>query len=165
MSLFFWRGKGEVLYVPSIANPAAPTASEIGAGVVLSAGLNGVSGFETTVNRVAVPVLASATDLQMNGPAQFGDSTLKLLEDDGVGSDPDDVLRRTAITTLAKDTTGYIVMCRLKKKAAMIAAVKVDVFAGYVGANNKDWSIEASPSARNVAWIQTSEAKQDVAIS
>lgn len=165
MSMFFWRGRGEALYVATIANPAAPTAAEIAAGIVLSAGLTAVSGFETTVNRVAVPVLASDVDIQMNGPAQFGDSTLSLVEDDGVGSDPDDVLRRTAVTTLAKDTTGYIVMCRNKKKAAMIAAVKVDVFPGYVGGNNKDWSLDASATRRNVAWIQTSAPKQDVAIA
>lgn len=165
MSMFFWRGTGEALYVATIANPAAPTASEIAAGVVLSAGLTSVSGFETSINRVQIPVLASSTDIQMNGPDQFGDSQLGLVEDNGVGSDADDVLRRTAITTLAKDTSGYIVFCRTKKKAAMIAAVKVDVFPGYVGGNNKDWSLDASATRRNIAWIQTSAAKQDVAIA
>jgi hypothetical protein len=165
MSMFFWRGVGEVLYVATIANTSAPTASEIAAGVVISAGLNGVSGFETTVNRVGVPVLASDTDIQVNGPAQFGDSNLVLVEDNGVGSDADDVLRRTAITTLAKDTTGYLVFCRTKKKAAMLAGIKVDVFAGYVGGNNKDWSIGADVTKRNVAWIQTASPKQDVAIA
>lgn len=164
MSMNFWRGKGELLYVATIGNAAAPTASEIAAGVVLSAGVNGVRGFTSTVNRIGVPILASDVDVQVNGPSTFVDSGLDLIEDDGVGSAADDVARRLAITTLAKDVTGYLVFCRFKKKAAMIAAVKVDVFTGFVAASNKEWTLDANVAKRNVEFIMTAAPQQDVAI-
>lgn len=163
MSMGFWRGKGDLLYVATIANVAAPTASEIAAGVSLAAGINSVRGFNTTVNRIGVPILLTDTDVQINGPATFADSGFDLIEDDGVGSATDDVARRTAITTCAVNTTGYFVLCRTKKKAAMIAAVKVDVFTGFVGANNKDWALEGV-TKRVVDVILTAAPSQDVAI-
>lgn len=164
MSMQFWRGKGEALYVATIGNAAAPTAAEIAAGVSLSLGVNAVRGFVATVNRVGVPILASDTDVQINGPATYADSGFDLIEDDGVGSAADDVARRLCITTLAKDTTGYIVLCRNKKKAAMVAAVKVDVFTGFVAASNKDWSLDGV-AKRAVEFVLTSPPQQDVAIA
>lgn len=164
MSMSFWRGKGDLLYVATIANAAAPTAAEIAAGVVLSTGVNAVRGFTSTVNRVGVPILSTDVDVQVNGPATFVDSGIDLIEDDGVGSATDDVARRTAVTTLAKDVTGYFVFSRFKKKAAMIAAVKVDVFTGFVAASNKEWTLDANVAKRSVEIILTAAPQQDVAI-
>lgn len=165
MSMKFWRGSGCVLYVATIANAAAPTASEIAAGIDISLGINAVRGFGSTVNRIAVPLLAYDTDVQVNGPATFVDSGFDMIEDDGVGSNADDVARRTAITTLAPNTAGYFVFSRFKKKAAMIAAVKVDVFTGFVAASNKDWSMDANVAKRTVDVILTAAPNQDVAIT
>jgi hypothetical protein len=165
MSMAFWRGAGDVLYVPTIANTAAPTATEIAAGTSLSMGITAVRGFTATVNRIGVPILGYDTDVQVNGPASFVDSGFDLVEDDGVGSNTDDVARRTAITTLAKGTAGYFVFSRFKKKAAMIAAVKVDVFAGYIAASNKQWTMDANVARRAVDVILTADPKQDVAIA
>lgn len=164
MTMQFFRGKGEALYVATIANAAAPTASEIAAGVPLSLGVTALRGFTSSVNRVGVPVLAYDTDVQINGPATFTDSGFDLIEDDGVGSAADDIARRLAITTLAKGTTGYIVLCMSKKKAAMIAGVKVDVFTGFVAASNKDWSLDGV-AKRAVDIILTAAPAQDVAIA
>jgi hypothetical protein len=165
MSMKFWRGSGDILYVATIANPAAPTASEIAAGISLALGISAVNGFSAQVNRIGIPLLAYSDDIQVNGAATFADSSLELVEDDGVGSDADDVARRTAITTVATNVTGYLVFSRFLKKAAMIASKKCDVFAGFVGANNKLWSMDANVSRRQVDWIQTSQPKQDVAIT
>lgn len=164
MSMNFWRGKGEILYLATMAG-AAPTASEIASGVPLSTGVTGVRGFGTTVNRVGVPILSSDTDVQINGAATFVDSGLDLIEDDGVGSATDDVARRLAITTMAKDVTGFLVFSRFKKKAAMVAGIKVDVFTGYVAASNKEWTLDNNVAKRNVEWILTAAPAQDVAIA
>jgi hypothetical protein len=165
MSMFFWRGSGDLLYVPTIANTAAPTAAEIAAGTSLAMGVTAVRGFQSNINRVGVPVLGYDTDVQINGPSTFVDSGLDLIEDNGTGSNADDVARRTAITTLAKGTVGYIVFCRTKKKAAMIAAVKVDVYAGYVAASNPVWSMDSTVTRRQVEYILTADPKQDIAIA
>lgn len=165
MSMKFWRGSGCVLYVATIANPASPTASEMSSGVDLSAGINAVRGFTSQVNRIGVPLLLSDTDVQVNGPASFVDSGFDLIEDDGTGSDVNDVARRTAITTLAKDTAGYFVFSRFKKKAALTSSSKVDVFTGFVGAANRDWAMDANVAKVAIDIILTAAPQQNVSVT
>jgi hypothetical protein len=165
MSMKFWRGSGEILYAATLSNPGAPTAAEIAAGVPVSLGVSNVTGFQATVNRISVSLLAYSDDVQLNGAATFADSSLELVEDDGVGTDPDDVARRLALTTLAENTAGYLVFSRFKKKAAMLATVKVDVFSGFVGAQNKIWSMDPNVSRSQVDWISTAKPRQNVAIA
>lgn len=97
---FFRRGKSKVLFVPAVANPAAPTTVELAAGIDLSEQTAEISGWEFTGSRIPTPNLANNFTPQITGEDTVGDASITFYDDDA----NDDV--RTA---LAKGTQGFIV--------------------------------------------------------
>jgi hypothetical protein len=96
-------GKTRVAYVPTIANIAAPTTTELNAGLLLQSLLtpSGLSGLQPETAKVDTSSLASTYSTARNGRTSFDQPTLELKKQD---------VADTAYTTLIRGTTGYLVV-------------------------------------------------------
>lgn len=161
-ALYFRRGKSNAWLLPAISGAAGPTLAEITAGTELGGVIAGISGFETTLNRVQQPTLKYAQDFQVDGPQQFGDAQMIILDDDGVGSDAESVERQTASTVLQEQTTGYIVLS--PRKTTPIAGTKVHVFPQKIGARNDAFTLDTEVARYRVDYAITGAARKDVLV-
>ena len=143
MGMFFRRGTTGVLFVPTIVDITAPTAAELAAGTDLGPALAAMEGFETKLNRINQGVLKYKQELQIDGPQQFGDAKLTLLEDDGTGATGDDLERKTIYAALPEQATGFIVINPVAQTFA--AADKVEVWPNRIGSKNRDFSLGTEP--------------------
>ncbi len=120
-------GNIRVSYVPSIADIAAPTVTELTAGTALEClltadGLKPSSDEDT----VAVPKLCQTINAKAPGRTTYGFDLTFVRQDDPT----DDV----AWTTLLRGTEGYLVIrYGLAHGTAWTAAQKVEVYPGKVG--------------------------------
>jgi hypothetical protein len=96
-------GKTRVSWVPTIANIAAPTTTELNAGMLLQTLLtaDGLGGFQPETAKVDTSSLASTFNTARNGRTSFDSPTLTLKKQDSAD---------TAYTTLIRGATGYIVI-------------------------------------------------------
>lgn len=97
---YYRQGVSQVLWVPTIANPASPTRSEINAGVDLSGEVSAASGWEVTGNTEDTPALGSVFIGKVPSTTTAGDSSLTFYAD----STSTDVR-----TLLQRGASGYIV--------------------------------------------------------
>lgn len=115
-------------FVPTIANPAAPTAAEITAGTKIGPSLraDGIENFNPTGNRVDTTSIESNFETSVPGRTGFGDAALVLKKQ--LTSD-------TVYTALATaNTNGYFVMrFGVASATAAAAAQKVDVYPVQLG--------------------------------
>ncbi len=96
-------GRTRVSWVPTIANIAAPTTTELNAGLLLQSLLtaDGLAGFQPETAKVDTSSLASTFNTARNGRTSF-DSPMLTLKKQDTGD--------TAYTTLIRDAVGYIVV-------------------------------------------------------
>lgn len=73
---YYRRGTTKVLWVPAIANKAAPTRSELNAGTALEAETGAMSGWQTTSATVGTPALGSRFTPVVGGEITAADSSL-----------------------------------------------------------------------------------------
>lgn len=162
-SLYFRRGKSNAFFLLTIAGAAGPTLAEITAGTELSAAVGGMSGWETSLNRVNQPVLKYVQDYQVPGPQQYGDAQMTFIDDDGLGSDTDSTARQAVSTAMVVNTTGFIVLS--PKKLVPIAGTKVHVFPVLVGARNDAFTLDAELAKYVVDFAISGAARKDVAVT
>ena len=112
---YFAPGVTEILWVPSIANTAAPTFAELDAGTALDRDLAEWSGWTVTTNMIATKALRSRYTAQIPGEITTEQSSLTIYADE----DQVDPYK----TLMARDTDGYIVWAD-----GGLAAAKGDVF-------------------------------------
>lgn len=102
MSKFFRRGKSKVYWVPTIASASLiPTTAEVTAGTAMTANVAGFEGFSFSNNPIEVPDLSTAFTASVPGEDKAEDCALVFYEDDTTNA---------LQTTLAKGTTGYVVI-------------------------------------------------------
>ncbi|WP_199807452.1 hypothetical protein [Streptomyces sp. NRRL F-5650] len=89
-----------VLWVPTIANKAAPTRAELDAGTALEAETGAMSGWQTTSGTVPTPALGSRFTPVVGGEITASDSSLTFY----ASKTGDDVR-----TLLTRETPGFIV--------------------------------------------------------
>lgn len=119
----FADGNTRVSFVPTIANIALPTVSELNAGSLLQSTLtaDGLMGFEATSAEVDTTALASTFDTKTIGRDSFSGTGLRLKKQT-YGSD-------TIFTTLVRGTAGYIVIRRgIVETTAWTSAQAVEVY-------------------------------------
>ncbi|WP_435215919.1 hypothetical protein [Streptomyces sp. bgisy034] len=97
---YYRRGVTKVLWVPTIANKAAPTRVELNAGTALEGETGAMSGWQTTSNTVATPALGSRFTPVVGGEITAAESSLTFW----ASKDGDDVR-----TLLQREDTGFIV--------------------------------------------------------
>ena len=161
MGMFFRRGTTGVRWVPTVADMAAPTAAEIAAGVDLGPALAAMEGFETSLNRINQPLLKYKQEVQIDGPQQFGDAKITLIEDDGTGATGDDLERKTIYTSLAEQSTGVVVINPTAQ--TFDAAAKVETWPARIGSKNRSFSLDAEP-ARYVCELAITGAQNKAAV-
>lgn len=98
-------GKTRVYWVTTIANQAAPTTTELNAGIDLTSTLtaDGLSGFNPDTADVDTSSLASTFTTNVNGRTSFSNTQLTLKRQSGTD---------TIFTTLVRDTAGFVVIRR-----------------------------------------------------
>lgn len=90
-----------VVFCATIAAPAAPTMTEINAGMNLPAQLNEVAGLTAAASFVEAPVLADLATAKISGETTLAETTLTFLDDD---------LTNTVYAGLPAGTRGYLVV-------------------------------------------------------
>jgi hypothetical protein len=164
VGLYFRRGQANITFCTAIASTTlVPTAAEITAGVDLSKAILGVTGFNTTLNRVNTALLDYAQEVQVAGPQTFGDASLTIADDDGVAS-ADSTARVAARTALAEGTNGYIVIAA-SKRGKPTSSTKVDVWPVLVGALNREITLDAQVARSTAQLAITGAAAKDVAVT
>lgn len=118
-------GMVRVAYVPTIANIASPTTTELNAvgSLLLQTTLtaDGLEGFEATTAEVDTTSLASTFNTKNIGRDDYSGTMLRLKKQT-VGSD-------TIRTTLIRGTTGYIVIRRgITETTAWASSQAVEVY-------------------------------------
>jgi hypothetical protein len=98
---FFRRGKTKIMFLPAVADLAAPTRAEITAGTDLSPQIADVNGFDITNTPIETPNLAEAYTTTIDGEDKSGASSFVMYDDD----------TSTAVrSTIAKGTAGFILI-------------------------------------------------------
>lgn len=123
MADIYGDGQVRVAYVPTIANIALPTTTELNAGILLHDTMtpDGLQGFEATTAPVDTSALSSTFDTNSIGRDSYS-NTLVRLKKQTVGSD-------TIRTTLTRGTLGYIVIRRgIPATTAWASTQQVEVY-------------------------------------
>jgi hypothetical protein len=98
-------GKTRVYWVSAIASQAAPTTTELNAGIDLTSTLtaDGLAGFQPDTADVDSSSLASLFTSNVNGRTSFSNTQLTLKKQSGTD---------TIFTTLVRDAAGFLVIRR-----------------------------------------------------
>lgn len=115
-------GKVRVAYVPAIANIAAPTTTELNAGMLLQSTMtaDGLGGFRPETADVDTSSLASTFNTVTLGRVSYSNMMLRLKKQDGTD---------TIWNTLTRGTTGFIVLRRyIDQATAWASTQKVQVY-------------------------------------
>lgn len=126
--------------MPTIANNAAPTTTELNAGILLQSTLtaDGLVGFEATTAEVDTTSLASTFNTKNIGRDDYS-GTLLRLKKQTLGAD-------TIRNTLTRGTAGYVVIRRgLAETTAWTSAQAVEVYPIICGRRK-----ELTPTANSV---------------
>jgi hypothetical protein len=116
-------GQVRVAYVPTIANNASATTTELNAGILLHSLMtaDGLEGFEATTAPVDTTSLDSTFDTSSIGRDSYS-GTLVRIKKQTVGAD-------TVKSTLTRGTVGYIVIRRgIPATTAWTSAQQIEVY-------------------------------------
>jgi hypothetical protein len=120
-------GKTRVYWVTTIATQAAPTTTELNAGISLQGTLtaDGLTGLQPDTADVDTSSLASTFNTTVNGRSSFSNTRLRLKKQSGTD---------TIFTTLIRDTAGYLVIRRsVTESTAWASADKIEVYPALCG--------------------------------
>lgn len=135
MGRFNRRGQEQVFYAPTLADPAAPTVTELGAAATpLHPVLRSISGFNYTGEDLDVSDMGSTWGKTIPGGDTAADSSMTFYEGDDAADAEQDVE-----TALAKGDEGYIVFCPM---GAPTATEKARVWPVRIKSNNPDETAE-----------------------
>lgn len=141
MADIFADGNTRVAWVPSIASQAAPTTTELNAGILLQSTItaDGLMGFEPETQAVDTSSLASTFTTQNLGRDQFDKTGLRLKKQSGTD---------TVYTTLVRGAAGYLVVRRdILETTAWASAQPIEVYPVICG-QRKRLSPEANSLSR-----------------
>lgn len=128
MAKYSTPGKSEVWWVTTIADPAAPTTTELNAGTTLTDDTPGMPTLPRNANVVDVAVLASKYEARQVGTRGGDLLSLRLLRDDAT---------ETALAAVAEDAAGFLVIARkgLATAGTFATSDEVDVYPATVASN------------------------------
>lgn len=157
MSRFMRKGTTKIWFVPTIADPSAPTSAEVTAGDDLTGQLAEITGFNFSNNPIDTPDMASAFVGKIPGEDTTDNSDLTFYEDDS--SNP-------ISTALAKGTTGYVVIFPAGIAGATPAAADVaDVWPAIVASNSRQYTADNEAAKYQVMFTLTTEPEVDAALT
>jgi hypothetical protein len=101
MSRFFRRGTTKTYWVPTLGSLTAPSAAQVNAGVNMTQQVADISGFEFANSPIPTPDLSTTFTTTIPGEDTAQEPQLVFYEDN---------VANTLQTTLAKGTTGHVVI-------------------------------------------------------
>lgn len=140
MADIFVDGQTRVAWVPAISNNAAPTTTELNAGILLQSYItaDGLVGFEPSTAEVDTTSLASTFSTKNIGRDDFSGTMLRLKKQSGTD---------TVYTTMVRGATGYIVVRRdVAETTAWASSQSVEVYPVICGQTKR-----LAPEANSVA--------------
>jgi hypothetical protein len=152
-------GMTRVSWVPTIANIAAPTTTELNAGLILTFLItrDGLMGFEPTTAKVDNSSIGDIFDISTTGTDSFADSGFRLKKQTGTD---------TAYTTLVKGTAGYVVIRRdIDRNTAYASAQKLEVYPAVCGRRKRLAPEKDTVTRYEVPIFITSEPNIDAAVA
>lgn len=147
---YFAPGLSKCLYVPTIANPASPTRSELDAGTDLSGEINAIDGWTVTSDTADTPDLDSTFVGKLPTTTSADDSSLTMY----ASEDGQDVR-----SLLSRNTRGFIVWMDEGDDPSNT----MDVFPILVSSVSKQRSM-SDPALIQVTTVITREPSENVAI-
>jgi hypothetical protein len=146
------RGATKFYWIPTAADPAAPTRSEMNAGTDLSPQIADSSGWSVSSEMIETPDLASRYTSTIPGTISADDSSLTFyMSRDGVD----------ARALMPRDETGFIAIL----DGGDVAANKMDVFPVTVSSHSKQRSVQGSDADTLViSYAITSEPSENVTV-
>lgn len=141
MADIFADGNTRVSWVPAIASQAAPTTTELNAGIQLQSTItaDGLMGFEPETAAVDTSSLASTFSTSNLGRDSFDKTGLRLKKQSGTD---------TVYTTLVRGTAGYLVIRRdILETTAWASSQAIEVYPVICG-QRKRLSPEANTISR-----------------
>lgn len=150
MARYATPGKSEVHWVTTIADPAAPTSSELNAGQDLTEFCRVMPSVPRGLNTVDVADLSSKYEKRQVGTRGGDILTVEVFRDDATD---------TAVTTLTEDTAGFLVLARkgLATPGTFAVSDEVDVYPATVGAAEDASPGRNDPDTSNIQLVATAD--------
>jgi hypothetical protein len=148
---YFPTGTTKYLFVPTIANPNAPTRAELDAGTDLSPEIREVDGWTVSSDEIETPDINSRFTSKIPGRISADESSITMYADP-TGTD--------ARTLLARDTEGWIV----RMGGGDTAARKMDLFEITVTSVSKEFGTDDEAGTLVFQFSIKSEPVEDIAI-
>ncbi len=148
---YFQPEISKCIWLPAVANKAAPTRAEINAGLDLSRQVADVEGFTTTSESIDTPDLGSRYTGNIPGRRSSEDSNITFYG----ARDGNDVR-----TTLVRDTNGFIAWM----DGGDVAGYKMDVYPVRISSAPKQRSVGDEAFRIQIMFNVTTEPAEDVTI-
>ncbi|HEX5566598.1 MAG TPA: hypothetical protein VFY14_06655 [Streptomyces sp.] len=143
------RGTSIFKFVPEIADPSMlPTREELDAGTDLTGYIAELDGWTLTNNVIETPDMADTFDSKIPGSDAADDSSMTFYEDE---------VDAELETTLAKGTSGYVVILR---KGDVPASASMDVFPVRVASQSPQYTADNEAAKFMVTFTITSRPVQ-----
>ncbi|MET7713660.1 hypothetical protein [Streptomyces sp. NPDC005407] len=153
MARFNRRGVTKILFAPTIADTSyIPTRTELNSAEKLTKQIKAVEGFALENQTIETPDLDSKFTSKIEGEDQAADSSLTLYEDDASS---------TLEETLAKGTTGYIIILR---KGDIPASNSMDVYPVTVASKSSPISVDNEAATWMAKFAITDTPTLDAAV-
>lgn len=152
---FFRRGTSEAVFAPAVADPTAPTRTEITNGTPLTNEIADVNGFELSNDNIGTPDLSDTFTGQIDGEDTVSDSSLTFYDDEAGGGAPGDI--RAA---LAKGTQGFIILMPYGD----VAGRRAEVWPVKSNGVNDEWSLGNDPARFVIGFAVQSRPTQNATI-
>lgn len=152
MTRYMRKGISKVRFAPTIASIAAPTTAEVTAGTDLTPQLADIAGFTFANNPIPTPDMATTFTSQVGGEDTAEASSLTFYEDDTTNP---------IMTTLAKGTTGYVLLYPKTAGATPASGDKLEVWPVTVTSQAREWSTGNDPARFVVSFAVTSVPNQN----
>ncbi|MGQ4513698.1 phage tail tube protein [Streptomyces sp. DW26H14] len=147
---YFAPGISKVLWVPTIANPSAPTRAELDAGTDLSGEVNAIDGWTVTADTADTPDLNSTFVGKLPTTTSADDSSITFY----ASQDGQDVR-----TLLSRNERGNVVWMDEGDDPSQV----MDVFPVMVSSNAKQRSM-SDPALIQVTFVVTRQPAENVSI-
>lgn len=147
------RGTSVFKFVSTIASATMnPTRAELDGGTDLTEAIAAVDGWSQTNNSIETPDMADTFDSKIPGSDAADDSSMTFYEDEDTN---------TVETTLAKGTSGYIVILR---KGNVAGSNSMDVFPVRVASQSPEYTADNEAAKFSVNFVITSRPLQGAAV-
>ena len=157
MGRYATPGKSEAHWVTTIADPDAPTASELNAGVDLTGFTRALPSVPRALNTVDIANLSSKYEARQVG-TRGGDVLGWTVFRDDVAD--------TAVTTLTEDTAGFMVLARkgLATVGTFAIGDEVDVYPATIGSQADQSPGRNDADMQDISLVATADPNRDFAL-